>query len=281
MKETGRSKTPWELRVGLARRGWATEVRVTRVGLGRSGRDRAAAGCWARTWHWAGGVGEVSLHEHATLDVAAPDALGALVDLVSRVDRLCEKAERDFPDAVPCQLPERDADGLLRLAENERETRYMRGQPRDLTPSENIPEGVEAGPDVHLFALLVAARDGLDSEDAINPYFGRARLIRDCENRDWGYKLRLAFRELDGTRISYQPQELTTRLLAPRVVSGLIGGAKASLLDLFRSYGPEGELNGATRNGLPPGFETLAEVIEKRRADEAARDAEADRELEP
>lgn len=269
MDGTGGTKSPWELRIGLARRGWATEVRVTRVGLARSGRDRAAAGCWARTWHWAGGVGEVSLHDHATLDLAAPDALGALVDLVTRVDRLCAKAERDFHDAVPCQLPERDADGLLRLAEHETQTRHLRGQPRDLTPSENVPEGVEAGPDAHLFALLMAARDGLEAEDAINPYFGRSRLVRDCENRDWGYRVRLALREADGARVSYRPQEFTTRLLAPRAASGLIGGAKASLLDLFRSYGPEGELAGATPNGLPPGFETLEEAVAKRRAEEA------------
>ena len=271
MGETGGTKTPWEVRVRLARRGWATEVRLTRTGLGRSGPDRVAAGCWARTWHWAGGIGEVSLHEHATLDLAAPDALATLMGLVTRVERLCEKAEREFPDAVPCQTPERGADGLLRLAEHETQTRHLLGQPRDLTPSENIPDGVEAGPDAHLFALLTAARDGLEAEDAINPYFGRSRLIRDCENRDWGYRLRLALRETDGTRISYRPQEFTTRLLAPRVVSGLIGGSKTSLLDLFRVYGPEGELAGASPNGLPPGFETLEEASARRRAEEARR----------
>lgn len=263
--------TAWKLRVGLARRGWATEVRLTRTGLARSDGDRVAAGCWARTWHWAGGIGEVCLHEHATLDLAAPDAVTTLVGLVSRVDRLCAKAERDFPDAVPCQLPERDADGLLRLAEHEMQTRYLQDQPRDLTPSENIPEGVEAGPDAHLFALLMAARDGLEVEDSVNPYFGRSRLTRDCENRDWGYKLRLAIREAGGAKVAFRPQEFTTRLLSPRVASGLIGGAKASLLDLFRSYGPEGELAGMTPNGLPPGFETLKEAIEKRRAEEARR----------
>jgi len=275
MEEMEAARSPWEARVGLARRGWATEVRLTRTGLGRSGPDRVAAGCWARTWHWAGGIGEVCLHMHAILEPSAPDAVAKLGALISRVGELCEKAERDFPDTVPCQITERGPDGLPLLAENEMQTRHLRDQLRDLTPSENIPEGVEAGPDPHLFALMMAARDGLETEDSINPYFGRSRYSRDCENRDWGYKLRMAIRELNGTRISYQPQEFTTRLLAPRVVSGLIGGTKASLLDLFRTYGPEGELAGATTNGLPPGFETLAEVIERRPSEEAARGAEA------
>lgn len=263
------ARSAWELRIGLARRGWQTEVRLTRMGVGRSGGDRLAAGCWARTMHWAGGIGEVCLHEHAILDPAAPDAPAKLGDLVSRIDRLCAKAERDFPDTVPCQTLERGPDGLLGLAENETQTRLLRDQPRDLTPSEAIPVGVEAGPDLHLFAQLISARAGLETEDSVNPFFGRPRFVRDCEKRTWGYRFRLAVREVNGIRIAFRPQEFTARLLAPRIVSGLISGSRVTVLDLFRSYGPEGEMAGATPNGLPPGFETLKETIEKRRAAEA------------
>jgi hypothetical protein len=267
--------TPWEVRVGLARRGWQTELRLTRTGLVRSDQDRVAAGCWARRMHWAGGIAEVCLHEHAIFDPASPDAASRLRDLIDRVDRLCSKAEREFPDTVPCQLMERGEDGLLRLAVNTFQTKHLIPQNRDLVPSEAIPPGVEAGPDAHLFALLIAARDGLEAEDSLNPHFGRSRYARDCENRDWGYKLRLAVREVNSVKISYRPQEFTTRLLAPRAVSGLIGGSKAALTDLFRAYGPEGELSGMTPNGLPPGFETLQELITARKAEEAARLAEA------
>ena len=273
--------TPWEIRVGLARRGWQTELRLTRTGLARSDQDRVSAGCWARTWHWAGGIAEVCLHEHAIFDPASPEAPARLGQLIGRVDRLCAKAERDFPEAVPCQLMERGEDGLLLLAENDFQTRHLRDQRRDLFPSENILDGVEAGPDAHLFALRVGAQDRLEVEDSLNPYFGRTRFARDCENRDWGYKLRLAVREFGGEKVSYRPQEFTTRLLAPRAVSGLIGGSKASLLDLFRSYGPEGELAGATPNGLPPGFETLAEMMAMRRAEGAAPSEGQDADLEP
>lgn len=266
--------TPWEVRVGLARRGWQTELRLTRTGLVRSDQDRVAAGCWARRMHWAGGIAEVCLHEHAIFDPGAPDAASRLRDLIDRVDRLCARAEREFPDTVPCQLMERGEDGLLRLAVNTFQTKHLVTQNRDLAPSEAIPPGVEAGPDAHLFALLIAARDGLEAEDSLNPHFGRTRYARDCENRDWGYKLRLAVREANGVKVAFRPQEFTTRLLAPRAVSGLIGGSKAALTDLFRAYGPEGELAGMTPNGLPPGFETLAEMIAARKAEEAARSAE-------
>lgn len=266
--------TPWEVRVGLARRGWQTELRLTRTGLARSDRDRVSAGCWARRMHWAGGIAEVCLHEHAIFDPAAPDAPSRLRDLIDRVDRLCAKAEREFPDTVPCQLMERGEDGLLRLAVNTFQTGHLVTQNRDLTPSEAIPPGVEAGPDAHLFALLLAARDGLEAEDALNPHFGRSRYARDCRDRDWGYKLRLAVREANGVKVAFRPSEFTTRLLAPRAVSGLIGGSKAALTDLFRAYGPEGELAFITPNGLPPGFETLSELIAARKAEEAARSAE-------
>ena len=270
----GAQITPWEIRVGLARRGWQTELRLTRTGLARTDQDRVSAGCWARRMHWAGGIAEVCLHEHAIFDPVAPDAASRLRDLLDRVDRLCAKAEREFPDTVPCQLMERGEDGLLRLAVNTFQTGHLTPQNRDLTPSEAIPPGVETGPDAHLFALLIAARDGLEAEDSVNPHFGRSRYARDCENRDWGYKLRLAIREANGVKVAFRPQEFTTRLLAPRAVSGLIGGSKAALTDLFRAYGPEGELAGMTPNGLPPGFETLQELIAARKAEEAARSAE-------
>lgn len=270
----GAQITPWEIRVGLARRGWQTELRLTRTGLARTDQDRVSAGCWARRMHWAGGIAEVCLHEHAIFDPVAPDAASRLRDLIDRVDRLCAKAEREFPDTVPCQLMERGEDGLLRLAVNTFQTGHLTPQNRDLTPSEAIPPGVETGPDAHLFALLIAARDGLEAEDSVNPHFGRSRYARDCENRDWGYKLRLAIREANGVKVAFRPQEFTTRLLAPRAVSGLIGGSKAALTDLFRAYGPEGELAGMTPNGLPPGFETLQELIAARKAEEAARSAE-------
>jgi hypothetical protein len=231
--------------------------------------------------HWGGGIAEVCLHEHAIFDPASRDAPVRLRKVIDRVDRLCAKAERDFPDTVPCQLMERGEDGLLVLSVNTFQTGHLIPQKRDLHPSEAIPPGVETGPDAHLLALLIAARGGLEAEDSLNPHFGRSRYARDCENRDWGYKLRLAVREANGVKVSYRPQEFTTRLLAPRAISGLIGGSKAVLSDLFRAYGPEGDLAGVTSNWLPPGFETLAEMIAARKAEEAARLAEREEDPDP
>jgi hypothetical protein len=273
--------TPWGVRIGMARRGWQTELRLTRSGLARTDEDRVAAGCWARTMHWAGGIAEVCLHEHAIFDPASPEAPARLADLIRRLDRLCLKAERDFPDTVPCQLMERGEDGLLRLAVNTFQTGHLTPQIRDLSPSEAIPPGVEAGPDAHLLALLIAARDGLETEDSLNPHFGRPRYVRDCENRDWGYKLRLTVRKENGIKVSFRPQEFTTRLLAPQVISGLIYGSKTVLHDLFRAYGPEGDLAGVTPNGLPPGFETLAETIAAREKEMAARRGYLEDDLDP
>jgi hypothetical protein len=277
----GKDITAWGIRVGLARRGWQTELRLTRTGLGRSDGDRVSAGFWARTMHWAGGIAEVCLHEHAIFDLAAPDAVSRLTDLIDLVDRLCRRSQREFPDTVPCQLMERGEDGLLVLAVNTFQTGHLIPQNRNLHPSEAIPPGVETGPDAHLLALLIAARNGLEVEDSLNPHFGWSRYARDCENRDWGYKLRFAVREANGIKVAYRPQEFTTRLLAPRAISGLIGGSKTVLSDLFRAYGPEGDLAGATSNGFPPGFETLAEMIVARKAEEAARLAEREEDPDP
>jgi len=166
-------------------------------------------------------------------------------------------------------------------SENKFQTQHLLTQDRNLTPSEAIPPGVEAGPDAHLLALLIAARDGLEAEDSVNPHFGRSRYARDCENREWGFKLRLAVREAAGVKVSYRPQEFTTRLLSPGIVSALISGSKASLADLLRAYGPEGNLAGETSNGLPPGFETLEEMIANREAGHAVCRAELAEEPDP
>jgi len=109
--------TPWETRIGLARTGWQTEIRLTRSGISSTPTGNVAAGVWARRMHWAGGIADICLHEHAILAIDAPEAAGRLGDLVQRVERLCRKAERDFSQTVPCQLMERAEDGLLRLSE--------------------------------------------------------------------------------------------------------------------------------------------------------------------
>lgn len=259
--------TPWSQRMSLARQGWSTEVRLSRIGVASSAPDTVVAiGVWARRWFWHGWITDVCLHDQAVVDLAQRDGARHAARLVENVSEACGRAEAQYLEAIPCQLAHKDAEGRLVLTESIGDTLRCHGSQRGHFPTEAIPPGIEEGEDRHLEALIHAALRGLHVEDSLNPHFGRTRYMHDCKDRDWGYRVRLAVRRSAGVKVSFRPIESTTRLLAPSAAVGLTDGAQDSMLDLFDSYAPEGEMHGRTGNGLPPGFETLQESSWRRDA---------------
>lgn len=261
----------WADRMALTRKGWKTEIRLSRDGLKQGPEDRVAIGVWADTSYWKGWITDICLHDHTIRACNDPALPAVIAGLLANVREACERAEDEFPDSVPCVMPEKSPSGRLIMAVNTHETRYATGRSRDYYPTEAVPDGPDTGPDTHLCALIAAAASGLHVTDSINPYFGRSRYARDCKDRDWGYRLRLAVREIDGVKVEFRPQEFSTRLLAAPVVAGLIHSSHGSLLNHFRSYRPDGASAGATGNGLPPGFRSVQEAAAEHRATEEAK----------
>lgn len=267
--------------MALARKGWRTAIRISRETLSSGGDDLLSVGFWAESSYWKGWSTDVCLHDHLLGEMNDPALPAAIDDLAANVLEACLRAERDLWDSIPCATGKKMPDGRLILGVNSAETRHCAKRPRDFFPTEALPPGPDAGPDRHIDALLAAVGAGMRVEDSINPFFGRSRFSRDCKDRDWGYRLRLAVREIDGVRIQYEPQEFSTRLLAAPVASTLIHASKRALLDHFEAYAPSGALAGMTSNGLPPGFRTLQEVVAEHEARSLAKMPDTDDPLTP
>lgn len=250
----------WEKRIELARDGWTTECRVTNTGIGNLSKTHRAVGLWAKTWFWDGRISEVSLHAQSIVSFSRGHVANEIERLSSILHEACFRARREYRDAVPLVDHDQSTSDRIALRENPEETRRLREAKRAFYPTEAIPDGVGAhGTRAHENALADAAARGLDVSDRVDPYFGSGRMIRDCQERLWGYRARLAMRSWNGVRVSFDPQEFTTRNLEEVMISELTRSSAAALNELFAEYGETGLRAGETRNGLPPGFMTLEE----------------------
>lgn len=263
----------WQTRIDLARRGWHTEMRFSRDGIGPANDTTFSCGVWARRHYWNGWIADICLHAHAIFDCAQPDAAERAAAVIEDVAEVCTRAETDYPDQIVCQTLGRDAEGRIKIAVNDWEMKQVdRNRPK-LYPTEAIPPALDicAPGEGHIEQMLAALQDGLEIEDSINSYFGHARFARDCKDRQWGYRLRIAKRRAaDGARITYRPQVFTSESLHETLAASLIEGARFGMTRLFNRYATGGDLAGTTANGLPPSATTLAEY---RQAQEAAKSA--------
>ena len=257
----------WELRLDLAIRGWHTELRMTRMGVGNCDPNITSFGVWATRKYWQGRHADICLHDHDTVDLNAKDAIQKMMRCLENVHEACLRAAIDFPDEIPC-LKDRNADGSLGLVVNTWEMQHARAPCDDLIPTEHLPDDAKGHGDgnCHMVALRAAAVAGLHVEDSLNPYFGRSRYAGDCKDRDWGYKLRLAIRKIDDVTVTFRPHEFTTHLLHESAITSLITSSSSAILVLFRDFAPGGCRDGMTSNGLPPGFQLLQEFIAERDA---------------
>lgn len=261
----------WATRVQLARRGWMTELRATRSGIGKASDTTYAFGIWARRFHWSGWIADVCLHAHAIVDIntESPEA-----EIASMCDVLldgCDRAERDYVDQIPCQtgVPK----GGIQLAANRFELSCIIDQRRNVFPSEAIPEGVgdhvETAPDQQLIpTILSALHAGYFYEDSITYLDGPPRMARDCSDRKWGYRLRLVKRYslMDGepVKLSFQPFKFNSDNLHQGIATQLINASVTSLDALFALYAPGGSAYTPGGNGLPPGQNSLEEALAQR-----------------
>lgn len=75
----------WIYRLSLARQGWTSQLRLTRHGVRRSEDNIVAAGFWAKTWYWSGGISDICLHDHAMIDLNHPDANAHVAAIIRNV----------------------------------------------------------------------------------------------------------------------------------------------------------------------------------------------------
>lgn len=263
----------WKTRIELAQRGWHTNIRISREGIGKAHPDKRSIGIWAETGYWKGSLANVCLHLHTICDIRT-DGKAALEALVADVNEVCLRAESEFTDRVPCMGIGRDDEGRGILLEHSDETERLRGMKKEHWPTEKLlPDAASYvdGGICHLDALHTAALMDISVEDSLNTYLGPPRYAHDCKDREWGYRLRLIKSLWGGEKLSFQPQTSSTHTLHEVYVGRLIEGSSEALNELFELYGSHGACAGQTPNGLPPGFMTLRESLDAREAENAAR----------
>lgn len=246
--------TAWASRLELARDGWATECRITEVGLGRerAGTHRAV-GVWARTWFWSGWITEVCLHAHAIAPLAEAGIEASIDAVVADVLEACRRARAEFRDSIPCLGQGRDREGRLKLAENSWAMGLVRDTVRRPHPLERIPGADTSAPDVPLSRLLArtAAEQGpfghLHVEDRLSGTYGPPQLLRDMTSRSWGYEVALAPRSWAGRPLRFKPFRRDGPDLGEKEAGQHIRETRAALDALFGLSSP-----GAS--ALPEGY---------------------------
>ena len=259
----------WITRLALARLGFHTDFKISPYGIRNEDGQRRSVGLWARTMYWHGYISDICLHQHEIIDLR--DRAGAAEKIRTVHDRtleLCTRALREFPDTIPCQMPEHLPDGRTVLVTSTWDTERRKGWSEEHIPTEDLPPGLEAsipGEDPVLEAFLDLAPLPLHLEDQLNTYHGRGRgrFVTDCKNRDWTHVMRHALHESQGIGIAFKPKTFTSPLLDARSVAMMIRSSAEALIRLFEDHAPGGPLAGSTVNGLPPGFQTRAEKLEE------------------
>jgi len=240
----------WPDRLHLARQGWVTDIRLSRMGIFSAPPSHQSFGFWAKRPDWHGRWGEVCLHEHVTIDLEDPEtATRIMAEASASVREACDRAWAVYTDSVPCQRMDRDPGGALGLTVSTWTTTNWKTCQLRPAPIEKIAEGMEGlspdGDEPQLRAVLDLVAAGLHVEDRLDPWFGPARFVNDTSPRDWGYRTRIAVREQCETRVVFRPVETTTRLLDEGSATGLLRTSGQALIDLFARCAP----------AIPPGFE--------------------------
>lgn len=253
--------TIWRTRIDLARDGWRTSLRLQPGRHGNSG----SLGFWARTGHWSGRLSDVCFHAHAVLanDVDCETVVDAAKRIVDTVARTALTARAEWPDEVPCALHNQTRpDGRMMLAQHSTETAYIRARPRDVFPTEAIAPGTGTWvgtEDALVHAMHAAFAAGHSVENDVRIAYKPGQMPRDVAERAWTFEAQLAVHQHAGTAVAYQPIRVRGPILEEAAAAGLTRTLLDDTTALFAAYAPGGEAAGATTNGLPPGFQTLAE----------------------
>lgn len=281
------SNPTWQTRIALARLGFHTDSRLTTSGIRNESGHQRAYGLWAKSWYWQGWISEITIHDHAIIDLRdEEDCLRQISRCHHRVQEAIERGLREFPDSIPCLSHEKREDGMLGLIESSWAMENSKGRSRAFYPTELIPQGIENSAGIStaedlVRAQLANARMGLDVEDRLNTYTARSRYTHDCKDRDWHFVQRIAVRKSAGQTVTYRPKEFTCSLLSETCVSMLARSTGQMMVKLFESYAPGGPLHGETENALPPGFMTLDAFRAERELEKAARGQSDDEDLDP
>lgn len=242
----------WTDRMRLAQMGWGSDMRVT--GSGTSHETKLSIGLWAKTWRWHGRISEVTIHAHAIVDRDEGQLVRAFDRLAARVLEGCERAWRDFPDCVPCQMPDALPDGRIALVDSSWETKHWKeGKLRDFEPERLVVPAWESGVYAKTAAQLSLV-EGTDYHDEINPY-SRPSFAGDTRPQHWQYETYLRVFKRNDIRIKSTRQETRTEALDETVVATIADASCRAILQMFDDYAPGGARHGETDNGLPPGYE--------------------------
>ena len=246
----------WLQRIALAKLGWRTEIMIDKMGVASDDPMDVRFGIWARRNHWGHALSDVCLHDTVCINLE-DDTHGDLArHAIDTVHTGCMTAMSLYTDTVPCQMPGK-VDGKLTFAEHRAETDYIRNFVGSVQPTERLLDDLRAydGDQDFIAAVCDVARDGFKIMDSLDHHFGHSRMARDCANRDWGYRIRLAPQLHRGAAVSHNPVESTTRMLHETAVVNLARGAGHSLRAYFDRFA----------DGMPPGYRSREDALAEQR----------------
>lgn len=245
----------WDMRVALAEMRFSTDLRMSSWGWGKG---NCGVGIWAKSFYWGDLIAETCFHEHVKLslsdDASAYEA--AIHKAMASVFETVQRARREFPDRVPCQVPDRLPDGRIGIVfssytdAREREGRERLGYDASHFPPIDwalLPK--ESGGESYAREVAQLSHLGLtdgdlevDWEDFLNPY-AEPRYVRDTRPKVWQYQASPRVRKFRDRQISAvgQPQ---ASVGAPNGV-----GASHCARDMMRRI-----RNGFSASALPEGY---------------------------
>lgn len=260
----------WLQRISLAKLGWRTEIMIDKMGVASDDPMDVRFGIWARRGHWGHALSDVCLHDTVCINLEDDTHRDLAEHAVDTVHLGCMTAMSLYPDTVPCQMPGK-VDGKLTFAEHGAETDYMRKFVGLVQPTEKLVDDLRAYDGNHDFidAVCDVARNGFKFMDSLDHHFGHSRMARDCADRDWGYRVRLAPHVHHGVAVSHNPIESTTRMLHETAVVNLARASAQSLRAYFDGF----------YHGMPPGFRSREEALADQRKHIEAADLGPDFEM--
>lgn len=251
------ASTSWEIRLRLAAMGWRTDTRFEHTRSGEGGRFTI----WVERSDWHGRSDSVNVHGGCgiSLDQVDHGADGDIPVMLAVVRRLGERAVRawhDFPDSIPCQMP--DGSLVMDTWNTERSFKAYPAQDRFL-PTEKFPLDFEnlwifpEDPDWLLMNGQEIARLGAQYQDRLDPW----RWSSPGWNKDriWGFEHRLSFFSWNGVACDHRPIRQSTSELSAVYVDASLTSSLATftkLLDLYKPGSPLGDLPPCIRPSIQP-----------------------------
>ena len=257
------------MRILMARNGWHSEIRISRMGMNSSPVEEAILQIWFSRWDWKGRpCDKITFFTGAKVDTSNFDrSLDRTRKAVYRAAEACFRSQRDYVDKVPHMSMGADEKGLLNLCVNDISTKYVFGKEpiRTVYPTEKLQDVYSYVSDLNdnsYFRSIFPMVGNLFTYNDRLTTFGFNDHWK-YQDRDWGLQYSVIPHKSGDVKISYSREKILTKELNETFLSKEILLKYESVKQDLKDYSPGGLKYGQTLNGLPPEYMTVREYLVK------------------